>query len=302
MRLYLSFLALTAYSQVHDVSRRDPHCIAPITNCDSADIPWSGYAHDPQHTALSANQAQPLHSIHWQAPVDLNPPGGAQGDLLIHYGSPIVTAGNTVIVPVKTGATDGFQLQAFNGATGSPIYTLPTDYSLPAHAWIPPYAPTLSLGSRLYYAGAGGTIYYRDLPDSPTGPTGHVAFYGMDLYNGNQSVLNSTVHISTPLTADRAGNVFFGFTVDGSNPAGLVSGIARVTFSGAGTWVSAVSLTGDGSANQIALNCAPALSNDQHSVYIAVSTNAGFGTGYIASLDAATLAPIAHIQLLDPRG
>ena len=305
MKGFLTLLAFTAYAQVTSDSRRDPHCIVPLVGpapCLSIDIPWSGYAHDPQHTALSANQAQSVHSIHWQTPVDLNPPGGGQGGLLIHYGSPIVTAGNTVIVPVKTGATDGFQLQAFNGATGSPIYTLPTDYSLPAHAWIPPYAPTLSLGSRLYYAGAGGTIYYRDLPDAPTGPTGHIAFYGMDLYASNQSVLNSTVHISTPLTADRAGNIFFGFRVDGSNPAGLVSGIARVTFSGAGTWASAVSLTGDGSANQIALNCAPALSNDQRAVYIAVSTDAGFGTGYIASLDAATLAPIAHIQLLDPRG
>jgi hypothetical protein len=302
MRFYLTFLALTAYSQVPDASRRDPHCIAPTNKCDSADIPWSGYAHDPQHTALSANQAQPLHSIHWQAPVDLNPPGGAQGSLLIHYGSPVVTARNTVIVPVKTGATDGFQLEAFNGATGSPIYTLPTDYSLPAHGWIPPYAPALALGSRLYYAGAGGTIYFNDHPDSAAGPTGQVAFYGNSLYDNNQAAFNSTVQISTPLTADRAGNVFFGFTVTGSNPAGLVSGIARVTFSGAGTWASAVSLSGDNSANQVALNCAPALSNDQRSVYVAVSTGAAFGTGYLASLNATTLSPIAHVPLLDPRG
>jgi len=302
MRFYLTFLALTAYSQVPDASRRDPHCIAPITRCDSADIPWSGYAHDPQHTALSANQAQPLHSIHWQAPVDLNPPGGAQGDLLIHYGSPLVTAGNTVIVPVKTGATDGFQLEAFNGATGAPIYTLPTDYLLPAHGWIPPYAPALALGSRLYYAGAGGTIYFNDHPDSAAGPTGQVAFYGNSLYSDNQAAFNSSVQISTPLTADRAGNVFFGFTVTASNPAGLVSGIARVTFSGTGTWASAVSLSGDNSANQVALNCAPALSNDQRVVYVAVSTAAAFGTGYLASLNATTLSPIAHVPLLDPRG
>jgi len=153
MKAFVTLFALTAYAQVTDDSRRDPHCIVPLVGaapCHSVDIPWSGYAHDPQHTAVSANQAQNLHSIHWQTPVDLNPPGGGQGDLLIHYGSPIVTAGNTIIVPVKTGATDGFQLQAFNGATGAPIYTLPTDYSLPAHDWIPPYAPTLSLGSRLY--------------------------------------------------------------------------------------------------------------------------------------------------------
>ncbi len=306
MKLLLMLLALTAYSQVPDTSRRDPHCIVPLvdapTQCHGDNISWSGYAHDPQHTAISAQAAQPLHSIHWQTPVDLNPPGGGKGSLLIHYGSPIVTAGNTVIVPVKTGATDGFQVEAFNGATGSLLYTLPTDYSLPAHDWVPPYAPALSLGTRLYYAGAGGTLYYRDLIDSATGPTGQVAFYGTALYNNNQAAFNSTVQISTPLTTDRAGNVFFGFRVAGSNPASLVNGIARVTFSGAGSWASAVSLTGDNAANQIALNCAPALSNDQRALYVAVSTDAGFGTGYLASANAITLAPIAHVALLDPRG
>jgi hypothetical protein len=299
-------LVLTAYSQTPERPRRDPHCIVPLTDtptaCHSVDIPWSGYAHDAQHTALSAQPAQNLRSIHWQTPVDLNPPGGGQGSLLIHYGSPIVTAANTVIVPVKTGATDGFKLQAFNGTTGSPLYTLPSDYSLPPHDWTPPYAPTLSLGSRIYYAGAGGTLYYRDQPDAASGPTGRIAFYGTNLYNSNQAAFNSAVQISTPLTADRAGNIFFGFTVAGPNPAGLTSGIARVTFSGDGTWVSATSLTSDNSANQIALNCAPALSNDQRVVYIAVSTSVGFGTGYLVSLNASTLSPIAHASLLDPRG
>jgi hypothetical protein len=220
-------------------------------------IPWSGYGHDPQHTATSAHAAQNLNSIHWQTPVDLNPPGGGTGDLFIHYGSPVVTAGNTVIVPVSDG-NGGFQLQAFNGANGSPVYTLPTDYSLPAHNWRPPYGPALVLGTRLVYAGAGGTIYYRDLPNSATGPngqagaTGRFAFYGIAAYNNNQAAFNSTVQISTPLTADRSGNVYFGFTVSGTNPAGLVSGIARVTFAGTGAWVGAVSLSGDSSAGEIA--------------------------------------------------
>jgi hypothetical protein len=37
-------------------------------------------------------------------------------------------------------------------------------------------------------------------------------------------------------------------------------------------------------------------------VYVAVSTGAEFGTGYLASLSAATLAPLAHLPLLDPAG
>jgi hypothetical protein len=285
-------------------------CPAGSQKVDGA---WSGYGRDPQHTATSAQAAQTLSSIHWQTPVDLNPPGGGTGPLLVHYGSPVITPGNTIIVPVKTGATDGFQLEAFSGATGSPIYTLPSDYSLPVHNWTPPYAPALALstrpmGTRLYYAGAGGTIYYRDLPDSATGPNGHagatgqVAFFGTALYNNNQAAFDSAVQISTPLTADHAGNVFFGFTVTGSNPARLVSGIARVSPAGVGTWISAVPLTGDLNDSQIALNCAPALSNDQRTVYVAVSSGIEFGTGYLTSLNASTLAPIAHVQLLDPRG
>ena len=293
------------HAQLRGDLKRDP-CIGPANPClilpQASNLPWSGYGHDPQHTAISAKASQALNAIHWRTPVDLNPPGGGQGDLFVHYGSPVITAANTVIVPVKTGSTDGFELQAFNGATGTLIYTLLTDYSLPPHNWTPPYAPALSQGSRLYYAGAGGTVYYRDSPDSASGETHQIAFYGMGVYTANQAAFNTAVQISTPLTADRTGNVFFGFTVSGSNPAGLVSGIARIASNGTATWVSATSLTGDNSANQVALNCAPALSNDERILYIATSTGAEFGTGYLASLDAATLAPISYVQLLDPRG
>jgi hypothetical protein len=59
---------------------------------------------------------------------------------------------------------------------------------------------------------------------------------------------------------------------------------------------------GDGSITQVALNCAPALSNDQRTVYAAVVTNFGSGAGYLVSVDNTTLAPIAQVPLLDPRG
>ena len=66
---------------------------------------WQGYGLNPQHTALSPVASQSLGSILWQTPVDLNPQYNGD-DLLIHYGSPLITAANTVIVPVKTGATE----------------------------------------------------------------------------------------------------------------------------------------------------------------------------------------------------
>lgn len=279
-----------------------------LVSSQALNIPWSGYAHDAQHTATSAAAAQTLSNIHWQTPVDLNPPGGGSGALFVHYGSPVVTATDTVIVPVGNGGTS-FQLNAFHN--GSLLYTLTSDYSLPPHDWAPPYGPALALGTRLFYAGAGGTLYYRDLPNSATGPNGQAgasgqfAFYGMTGatgYTANASTYNRTVQISTPLTTDRYGDVFFGFTVSGPNPAGLVSGIARVSYTGQGEWASAVSLTGDSSANQIALNSAPALNNTQTTVYVATSNGVEFGSGYLTSLNATTLAPMNHAELFDPRG
>jgi hypothetical protein len=264
-------------------------------------VPWNGYGHDAQHTANSAVAAQPLNRIHWSTLVDLNSPGS--GDILIHYGSPMVSAGNTVLVPVKTGASDGFQVNAFNGATGAALYTLATAYSLPPHGWTPSYGPTLSLRNRLYYPGPGGTVFYRDQVDSATGPIGQLAFYGKALYTANQAAFDANVQISTPLTADRYGDIFFGFVVQGANPANLVSGVARISATGAGTWVSAVSAAGgDGSIVQATLNCAPALSNDQRTLYIAVSDGNEFGNGYLVSLNSTTLAPVAQIRLSDPRG
>ena len=80
---------------------------------------WQGYAMNAQHTATSAVASQPLSAIRWQASVDLQPQYSGTA-LLIHYGSPAVTAANTVIVPVKTGATGGFRVNAFDGSTGQP--------------------------------------------------------------------------------------------------------------------------------------------------------------------------------------
>ena len=272
-------------------------------------VPWGGYANDPQHTAQALTGAQPLSEIHWSLPVDLNPPGGGSGDLLIHYGSPMVTAANTVLLPVKTGSSSGFEVMAVNGATGALLYTLTTDYTLPPHNWVPPYGPVLTSGNRVYYAGAGGTVYYRDSVDSPTGPngssgaSGQIAFYGNSLYAKRKSIFDRTVQISTPLTADSAGNVYFGFRVHGANPAKLISGIARISASGVGTWVSAASAAGgDTSITGVELNCSPALSNNQQTIYIAVSNGASDGAGYLASLQSSTLAPLARVQLMDPRG
>ena len=271
-----------------------------LLSAQNLTLPWSSGGHDAQHTAVSAVPSQPLNRIKWQTPVDLNPQYSGN-DLLIHYGSPLITAANTVIVPVKTGATDGFRLDALNGSNGTTKYSLSSDYSLPPHNWTPSFGPVLTARNRLYWAGAGGTVYYRDQPDAVTGASGQLAFYGLSNYQNNASAFNTNVRISTPLVGDRYGNIFFGFVVLGSNPLNLVSGVAKVDYLGNGSYVTATAAAGDGAINHIAMNGTPALSVDHRTLYFTVTTGGTFGFGYLVSVSSNTLAPIAHVALRDPK-
>jgi hypothetical protein len=258
---------------------------------------WASYAGNAQHTALSSVASQSLDLIRWQTPVDLNPQYSGN-DLLIHYGSPLVTAANTVIVPVKTGATGGFEVRAFSGSTGTPEWTLPTDYILPPHDWTPSFSPVLTPGGRLYFAGAGGTVYYTNSPDSPTATTnGQLAFYGIANYT--HAGFDGTVYISTPITSDANGDIFFGFQVTGSNPLNLQSGIARIGADGTGSWVTTTAASGDSGLVEVPQNCAPALSADGNTLYIAVSSG-NFGRGDLLALNSTTLATLGKVALIDP--
>jgi hypothetical protein len=91
--------------------------------------------------------------------------------------------------------------------------------------------------------------------------------------------------------------------VTGANPAGLVGGIARVTPNGTGIWVSAATAAADAAIQKPAMNCAPALSPDGSTVYIAVNINPTSGViqrGYLLALDSTTLAVRARVALTDP--
>lgn len=260
-------------------------------------VPWSGYGHDAQHTGISAVAAQQMNVIHWQTPVDEHPQYSGT-TLYIHYGSPLSTRANTVIFPIKTGIADGFRLEARNGANGAVTWTQASDYTLPAHGWVPSFNAVLTPKNRLYYPGAGGTVYYRDTPDAATGAGGQIAFYGMANFN-------AAVKICTPLTTDRYGNVFFGFVVEGSvtlpGDVPLQSGVARIAEDGAFSWISAsAAADGDSAIVKVVGNCAPALSNDHRKLYFAVSRGSYSG-GYLVALDSRTLAPSAKIPLKDPR-
>ena len=254
-----------------------------------AEAAWSTHAENPQRTALSSVAAQPLEAIHWSTPVDLAPPAG---DILIHYGSPLVTSANTVIVPVKTGTSNGFKVDARSGADGSLIWSLTTDYILPTHNWGPSYSPTLTVGNRVYFPGAGGTVYFRDNVDS-AGPasTGQLAFFGIANYLASPGSFNATVFINTPITADAAGNIYFGFRTSGTAPLGLQSGIARIDTSNNGIWTSAFNASGaDPSITRVPHQAALALSNDEQTLYGVVAGSSGTAISYLVGLSPTTLA------------
>jgi flagellar hook capping protein FlgD len=264
----------------------------------AAHAAWSMHGGNPQHTAQAPVPTQSLQQIHWQMPVDLNPQYSGS-TLLIHYGSPLVTEGNTVIVPVKVGAADTFRVEARRGRDGLPLWTLATDYTLPPHSWVPSVGLTLAHAGRVYVPGAGGTLLWTSTLDTP-GPHAatRVAFFGNAAYAANPAAFNASLKICTPLTADAKGTVYFGFVAVVANPLGIQSGIAAVDESGAGRFVSVATASG-GLATQIATNCAPALSRDEQTLYIAARTGSSV-PGHLLALATSDLST-RHVRLLlDP--
>jgi hypothetical protein len=259
---------------------------------------WMGYGGDAQHAAIAGIATQNLAKIVWQAPVDVAPRYTTQGYLLVHYGSPVITARNTVVIPVKRSAADAYRVEARVGGNGVLAWTVDSDYVQPPHNWTPPYNVTLTKTNRVVMAGAGGKVLYRDDADSATAATNNFVFYGKPAYTAAQAAFDAGVFINTPITADDAGNLFFGFVTTGTNPAGLTSGIARVGADGSGTWVTAAAAAGDGAMIKPATGSAPALSLDQKTVYVAVK---GSGIeGRLLALDSATLATKGKTTLIDP--
>lgn len=266
---------------------------------------WGGYAADPQHTCQAHVGSQLPQRVLWSMPVDLNPPfTGA--DLYIHYASPVITAKNTVVVTVRGTTADPnlFQIKAVKGQDGSAAWSSPltTDYVLPQHNWVPVCGPTLvSGGLKLAVPGAGGTIYLRANPDRATGPVVQIPFYtSLTDYIAKKASFNQSVYICTPITSDADGNMFFGFAIQSAAagaPAG--GGLARISSAGVGSYVTASGATGDGSMQKVVYNCAPALSADGTTLYVAVNSG-NFGAGYVVAVDSKTLATKSKVLLKDP--
>ena len=264
---------------------------------------WWGFGRDAQHSAIGAVATQDLNRIVWRTPIDRAPQHQANGELFIHYGSPVITGQNTVIFPVKLGADGDFRIEARSGGNGALLWSANSDYRLPPHNWTPSYNLSLSTAGRLYAPGAGGKLLLRDAPDASAGTTQTATFYGDAAYAAAPAAFDASVFINTPVTIDAEGNAFFGFMTIGANPAGVNSGIARMGIDGSGSWLGARAAAGDPSIVEVATGSAPALSVDERTLYVAVNGApgaAGAQTAYLLALDSQTLATRTAALLVDP--
>jgi hypothetical protein len=225
-----------------------------------------------------------LDVVRWQTPVDLN------FHLVTHEGSPVVTSRNNVLLPVIDDPSVPSRVEARRGSDGSLLWSQTTDYNNGPYGT---FTPVLTPQNRLYIPAAGGTVLYCDNPDDPGATTdGRLAFYGIA---DHDPALDELVFISTPLTADADGTIYFGFSAT-PNSLGLRNGIARMDVNGNGTWISASDAAGDSNVGGVLPNCAPALSADGSMLYVAVVSPA-----YLVALDTTTLQPVARVALLDPQ-
>ena len=286
-------------SQVRNRSRGSfwctalPMLVAAVAN--QADAQCSTFGGNAQHTAIFAAPAKRLNRVRWSTAVTTGQ--------IVHYAAPLITASNTALVPITL--IGGFNIKAFDAVTGRLKYTLATDYvpygsgdSLAA------YEPVIALGPagpRLYYPGAGGTVYYVDGidSDSPSPPVQECFYTDLATYKTNASVFNSSVWIVSPLTADTNGDLFFSFRV-GNVPAPLTTnqgGIARIDALGISTFVLATNAAVDARSIQPANDSAPTLSSSFDTLYVGLT-----GIPYLVGLDATTLATKYRRLLLNPSG
>jgi hypothetical protein len=209
-----------------------------------------------------------------------------------HYGAPLITASNTVIVPTVASSSN-YIINAYEGGTGRLKYTLKNDYRFPGNITIwPVYQPVLVAlpsGIRLSYPGAGGTVYYVENPDSDTpNPPIQICFYtNLTGYASNAAAFNSNLFINTPLTASTNGEIYFAFRALGTIPDPIntnKSGFVRIDADGNGTYVLTTTATGSTNAGPSPQNCAPALSHDGSTVYVVARSF------FLLGLDSQTLA------------
>lgn len=260
--------------------------------------------------------SQPGTTILWQTPLDDDRSyyGGVGSDVLIHFGAPMVSAANTVVHGFRFTTTgpnyDNWSVIGRAASNGTQVWRMDTDYSAAIiwpNDWTSVFPMTLfstsanGSGQGVAAAGSGGSLLVRSSADLPSANTSRYIFYtSLSDFNQNSKAY-APVKICTPLTADKFGNIYFGYEVTGSVPSNLgplgSGGIVKVSaLSGAATYVSAGKLGISQSVSRPAINAAPVLSNDGSSVYFAMLGN----DNVLIKCSTSLLAVQASVTLMDP--
>lgn len=260
---------------------------------------WLNFGRDPQHSAQAGSvAAQPISRLAWRADIDLQPVRRDDSLDTGHYGSPVISGRNTVVLPVKVTSAGTFRVEARSGSDGALKWQADTDYSLP-HVRAA-FNVALTTGGRVYFPGAGGKLFYRDNIEGTPGAVQRLVFYGDTQYDANKAAMDAAITINTPLTVDAQGTVYFGFQARGTNPLNLTGGIVRIDAAGKAVTISALQATGDARIVRAHTGAAPALSPDGKTLYTVMSADATRAAVYLVALDSATLAVRNKKLLLDP--
>jgi len=280
---------------------------------------WPCYGGNSQHTAVFQGQSQSASAVHWAVRLEDDPSYyNYDGELLIHYASPVISPGNTVVYGYRFTTQvnnspdyDNWEVIARNSVTGLPVWTQVTGYSA-ALIWpkdwtsvFPFSLVTMSSNTTgVAMAGAGGSIITRSNVDSSTATLKRLVFYTtLADYTANASTY-SVIKINTPITPDSAGNIYFGYIVTGSLPTALANslgtgGVVKMNATtGAATYATAASLLGG--TGQLCMNASPAVSNDGSAIYCALCSSGGNSAGYLVKVSTANLGTLASVAMIDP--
>ena len=206
---------------------------------------WPQWGHDQQHTGTVNVAGQNLNKI--LANIVYDPfveqekaPENGDGDLLIHYQTPLVD-GNDVYMEFKTGTYTSittWETQTWNEKKlswrGNHLVEQwsfqtnwkPVPFNAAGPSWEPVFHAALA-GDFVYVPGAGGTVYKLNKSDGSV----------VAQYNPFDPGLASSMFLTGPITADSSGNIYFDtIKLNMSNPWGndvSNSWLVKITASGA---------------------------------------------------------------------
>lgn len=286
---------------------------------------WQCYGGNAQHSGTFTGTTQSAGIIKWQTPLD-DERSYYGNEVLAHFAAPMVTAVNNVVYGFRHTTQingnpnyDNWSVIGCSGSSGKQLWRFDTDFSAPilytgnGYYWTTVYPVTLfrlnsSAVARGVAAGAaGGSLLIRASADSTNGTTKRLVFYTNVADYTKNAAAYAPIKICTPISADNAGNLYFGYEVTANIPSKLAAlgtgGIAKVNAStGAAIYKSVEAMNIDSTLTRPSVNAAPAITVDGASIYVhLVGTNPWEAQDtVIARLETKHLNPTAHVQVIDP--